>query len=95
MEKESTEYRIKRTIVRTLNLGIEPDEIGDDDLLFGGDLGLHSMAAMEVIVGLEEEFGLEVADDDLRLELLDSVRSMSEYIQSEVATSAAGTEESG
>lgn len=88
MGKEGTEYRIKRTIVRTLNLDIEPDEIGDDDLLFGGDLGLHSMAAMEIIVGLEEEFSFEVSDDDLRIELLNSVRSMSEYIESTLSNSS-------
>ena len=92
MGKEGTVYRIKSTIVRCLNLDVEPDEIGDDDLLFGGGLGLHSMAAMEIIVGLEEEFGFEVSDDDLRVELLDSVRSMSEYIESTLAGSAANPE---
>ena len=95
MGKESTEYRIKRTIVRTLDLEVDPDEIGEDDLLFGGDLGLHSMAAMEIVVGLEEEFGLEVTDEDLRLELFDSVRSISRYVESALATSSTGTKEGG
>ncbi len=95
MGQEGTENRIKRTIVRTLNLDIDPDEIGDDELLFGGDLGLHSMAAMEIIVGLEEEFGIEVVDEDLRVELLDCVRSISEYLESALEISATGTKEGG
>lgn len=92
MSKDEIEDRIKQVIVRTLSLQIDPDEIGDEDQLFGGGLGLNSMATIEIIVGLEEEFCIEVSDEDLRVELFDSVRTMAEYIRSTSSPSPSGTE---
>ena len=77
----SIEYRVKRAIIRTLSLEVDADEIDDEDELFGGDLGLNSMATIEIIVGLEEEFGIEVPDEDLRVELFDSVQTMADYVR--------------
>lgn len=74
--------RVKTTIVRVLKLEIAPEDIGTDDALFGGGLGLNSIATIEIIVALEEEFKIEVPDEDLRVELFDSVRAMAEYVES-------------
>ena len=79
---ESVENRIKRVIVQTLELHIEPDEIGDEDQLFGGGVGLNSMATIEIIVGIEKEFDIRVPDEDLRVELFDHVRRMADYVRS-------------
>ena len=73
--------RIKKVIVRVLDLKIEPEEIDSQAQLFGGGLGLNSMATIEIIVGLEEEFEIEVPDEDLRVELFDSVQVMGEYVE--------------
>ena len=86
---ERVEDRVKRVIVQVLELQIEPGEIGDDDQLFGGGVGLNSMATIEIIVGLETEFGIRVKDEDLRVELFDSVRSMSDYVKSVLPEEAA------
>ena len=75
----SIEYRVKQVIIRTLSLEVDADEI--DDELFGGGLGINSMATIEIIVGLEEEFGIEVPDEDLRVELFDSVQTMADYVR--------------
>ncbi len=77
----SIEERVKQVIIRTLSLEVETEEIDDADALFGGDLGLNSMATIELIVGLEEEFGIEVPDEDLRVELFDSVQTMADYVR--------------
>jgi acyl carrier protein len=82
MQAEEIEERIKCMIIRTLSLDIAAAEMSSDELLFGGDLSLDSMASMEIIVGLEEEFGIEVGDEDLRIELFDSVRTMADYVRS-------------
>lgn len=80
----SIESRIKEVIVRSLTLSISPDEIDSDAQLFGGGLGLNSIATMEIIVGIEEEFDIEVPDEDLRVELFDSVKAMASYVASVV-----------
>ena len=77
----SIEHRVKQVIIRTLSLEVDAEEIDDEDALFGGGLGLNSMATIEIIVGLEEEFGIEVPDEDLRVELFDSVQTIADYVR--------------
>lgn len=77
----SIEHRVKQVIIRTLSLEVTPEEIDDEDALFGGGLGLTSMATIELIVGLEEAFDLEVPDEDLRVELFESVKTMADYVR--------------
>ena len=77
----SIEHRVKQVIIRTLSLEVDAEEIDDEDALFGGGLGINSMATIEIIVGLEEEFGIEVPDEDLRVELFDSVQTMAGYVR--------------
>ena len=77
----SIEHRIKQVIIRTLSLEVDAEEIDDEDALFGGGLGINSMATIEIIVGLEEEFCIEVPDEELRVELFDSVQTMADYVR--------------
>jgi len=78
---EAIEYRVKEVIVETLELGIDPEEIGTEDQLFGGGVGLNSMATIEIIVGIEKAFDLQIPDEDLRVELFDSVKTMAGYVR--------------
>ena len=78
---ETIEYRIKESIIRALHLDIAPEEIGAEDQLFGGGLGLNSMATIEIIVAIEEAFDIQVPDEDLRVELFDSVHTMAAYVR--------------
>ena len=73
----SIEHRVKQVIIRTLDL-----EIDAEDTLSGDDLRFNSMAAVALIVALEEEFEFEVPDEDLSIELLDSMQTISDYIRS-------------
>ena len=82
MLPERIEDHVKCVIVNTLSLEIAPAEIGDADVLFGGEMGLNSMAMIELVIGLEEEFGFEVSDEDLRAEVFESVQTMADYVRS-------------
>lgn len=84
MEALTTELKVK--IVDLLNLQhIKPEEIGDDDLLFGGKIELDSIDALELIVLLEKDYGLKVASKEAGIEIFKSVRSIAEYITKEKA----------
>lgn len=59
------ETRIKVLIVQTLHLeGVDPISIDADMPLFGGDLGLDSIDALEIGIALKKEFGLEFSVGD-------------------------------
>ncbi len=79
---DNLKIQIKQTIVRALNLEIAPEEIGDSDVLFGGEMGLNSMAMVELVVGIEDEFDLEISDEDLSAEVFKSVQTVEDYIRS-------------
>ena len=53
--------------------------IGDNDSLFASGL-LDSLAATEVIVLLESEFGLDLSDADFDVSALDSLASLAALI---------------
>ena len=40
------------------------------------------MATIEIIVGIEKEFALQIPDEDLSVDLFDSVRTMADYVRS-------------
>ena len=63
--KEITE-KVKKMLVKILNLSCEPDEISEDSPLFGGGLGLDSVDALEIVVGVEKEFGVSITDEDMQ-----------------------------
>jgi acyl carrier protein len=77
--------RVKQTIVQALKLDLEIDEIADDEVLFGDGLDADSMAVLEIVFAIEEEFDIRVEDEELRVELFDSVRTLVEYVEEKLA----------
>lgn len=56
--------QIKEMIVERLDLPVDSEWITDDQPLFGRGLGLDSIDAMELAVGLNTRFGIMIDDDD-------------------------------
>jgi acyl carrier protein len=59
--------RIKKVIVDRMNLKLSPDQVKDEDGLFGAGLGLDSIDALDLVVGIYEEFDVELKDDDMHI----------------------------
>lgn len=85
--------RIRQLVVDALELGVSPEEIDPDEPLFGGDATVDSMGSLELVAAIEREYGLRVPDDDLRVELFDSVRTLADYVRQRQAGGARGTAE--
>jgi len=78
IERRELNERIKALIVESLEVGIEPAQITDDEPLFGRGLGLDSLDALELVVGIEEAFEISISDDDISA--LSSVNKIADYI---------------
>jgi len=73
--------RIKRILVERLRLDLEPREIGDSTPLFGAGLGLDSIDALELVLGLEQEFGVKIEDEEVGAKALASVDALAEFVE--------------
>ncbi|MEK6680517.1 MAG: phosphopantetheine-binding protein [Nitrospirota bacterium] len=73
--------KVKELIVRRLKLTIDPNTIKDDAPLFGEGLGLDSIDALELVVGLEQEFGVSIPDEDVGREAFASVNALVAYVR--------------
>ena len=79
---DSTKERLKTIIIESLHLdGITPDMIGDDSQLFGGELGLDSVDALELVVALEKEFDLRIESDEATREAFASVNTLASFVE--------------
>ncbi len=76
--------QLKAQLIEQLNLeDIEISDIADNDLLFGDDgLALDSIDALEIIVLLEKEYGIKLADPKKGKDIMTSVQTLADYIES-------------
>ena len=72
---------LKRLIVESLNLeGLTPDSIADDTPLFGQGLGLDSVDALELVVALEQEYGISIESHEVDKTVFTSVARLGEFV---------------
>jgi acyl carrier protein len=72
----SVEEKVKHIIVE--QLGVDEDEV-KAEASFVDDLGADSLDVVELVMALEEEFGLEISDEDA--EKLSTVAQAIAYIK--------------
>lgn len=81
-DANALKQRIKAMMVENLMLQVTADEIKDDQPLFGpGSLGLDSVDALQLVVGLDKNFGLKIADPPTAKVVLQSVNTMAEAVR--------------
>ncbi len=74
-------YTLKEQIIQQLNLkDLKPEDIGDDQPLFVEGLGLDSIDALELIVLLQQEYKIKLANADEGQSVFRSVGTMAQYI---------------
>ena len=71
--------QIKEMIVERLFLNVEPTDIGDDANLMD-TYGIDSVNMFEIVVGLEEVFGISLEDADFNLETFSVVDNIADYV---------------
>lgn len=73
---------LKAQIIESLRLeDISPDQIDDDAPLFGTGLGLDSIDALELVVMLEQHYGIVIKDIEEGRPAFQSVRTLAAFAQ--------------
>jgi acyl carrier protein len=75
----TTQEKITEIIVE--QLGVKPEEV-TPEASFIDDLGADSLDTVELVMALEEEFGVEIPDEDA--EKIQTVGDASKYIEEKV-----------
>jgi len=82
METAQLKQQLKKQIVEFLNLiNVKPEDIKDDEPLFGTGLGLDSIDSIELIVLLNREYGITIQDPKEGRKVLIDINTMAAYIE--------------
>lgn len=82
METAQLKQQLKKQIIEFLNLlSVKPEDIKDDEPLFGEGLGLDSIDSIELIVLLNREYGIVIEDPKEGRKILVDVNTMVSYIE--------------
>jgi acyl carrier protein len=81
VEKGTLIEELRSLIIKSLKLeDIMPADIDPAAPLFGSGLGLDSIDALELVVGLEKTYGIRIPDEDVGKEGFASVNALADYI---------------
>ena len=79
-------HKLKELLIERLKFeDMTPDDIGDDDPLFAGGLGLDSIDALEIVVMLETEFGIKVKNENSARDYFRSVSTLATLVEEKLA----------
>ena len=80
MPDASIEEKIKAMIVERLMLNAKPEELGDEDDLIK-QWNVESVQLMEIVIGLEEVFGITLGDDEFSIKKFRTVKNIAEVVR--------------
>jgi len=73
---------LKEKIITQLNMeDITIEDLQDDTPLFGDGLGLDSIDALELIVLLDKQYGIKLADPKEGRKVFETIQAMADYIE--------------
>lgn len=76
------QQRIKNMIITNLMLDVSEEEFADDANLIGpAGMGLDSVDALQLVVEIEKNFGLKIADPDVARRVLQSVNTIAAAVE--------------
>jgi acyl carrier protein len=77
---ERIEDRLKKMVVERLFLKIPPETIEEDKSLIE-TYGVDSVSLLEMVVGIEEEFGIAVDDSDFSIEHFQTIAALADFVR--------------
>ena len=73
---------LKVKIIDTLNLeDVMPDDMGENDQLVGGELGLDSIDVLELVIMIEKDYSVKIDNKELGAKVFANLRALAGFIQ--------------
>lgn len=89
MTQDDLRRKLKELLIERLKFeDMTPEDIGDDEPLFAGGLGLDSIDALEIVVMLESEFGIKVKNEASARENFRNIATLADFVEERVAQQA-------
>jgi acyl carrier protein len=90
MSQTSLHRKVKELIIERLQLeGMRPEDIEDGAPLFGDGLGLDSIDALELVIGIEKAFEVRIQDEEMGAKAFASVNALVDFLRSKGVSDAA------
>ena len=82
-EQTAAQNELAALVVECLNLEtVTPEQIDPDAPLFGGDLGLDSIDALEIALTVSKHYGFQLRSDNPdNRQIFTSLRTLSEHVE--------------
>jgi acyl carrier protein len=82
-EQTSAQHGLATLIVECLNLdAVTPEQIDPDAPLFGGELGLDSIDALEIALAVSKRHGFQLRSDNPdNRQIFTSLRTLSDHVE--------------
>jgi len=74
------EKRVKKVLLENALKDIDPKELSIDSPLIEYGVGLDSVATLELVVALEEEFQIRIDESEISPETFETIESISNHI---------------
>ncbi|MDA8018441.1 MAG: phosphopantetheine-binding protein [Thermoanaerobaculia bacterium] len=82
---QDLKVRIKKMLVERLKLEVDPAAIEDDAPLFSEQgLGLDSIDALELVLGVEQELGVRIDDEEVGSKAFASVSALAAFVDERI-----------
>jgi len=73
---------LKEKIIETLDLvDLSPENIGDEERLVGGDFGIDSIDVLELVIMIEQDYGVTIDSKEVGEKVFSTVAALAEHIR--------------
>jgi acyl carrier protein len=81
LNRDELKRRLKTLLVEGLKLeDTRPEDIQDSEPIFVEGLGLDSIDALELVVLIEEHFGVSIPDEEIGKQAFASINALADFI---------------
>ncbi|ACR12114.1 phosphopantetheine-binding protein [Teredinibacter turnerae] len=84
MSEVSVEQRLKELLLKLLEGSVNSDQLAYDTPLINGGLSIDSMVQLRLLNSMEEEFDIEVDDDDVEESVFQNLTTLANYVRSKL-----------